>query len=351
MEVLFLILKIIGICLLVLLGLCLFLVLSVVFIPVRYRIRGKGETPKSIEADAVFSWFLHIIHCRIHYDEKGFFLKFRIFGIPISLGKKEEKKKKPKEQKTQKKQSQNQKRGSKEEKFSEIRDSSMTIESKKQRETEESGEKVNAEETESILETTESEETANIEDITELVETVDSEEIIKESNKDKQKQNSKMEKKPDLTDDSRGFLSSFRQKLDKIKNIFKNLKKKFLQLKEQLGNIKSILSEETNRNALAAIFREMKYLMRHYSPRKAVGELQFGMEDPADTGQVLGIISLLPFWYRYKISVTPDFTAEESYAKGELSMKGHIRSIHLFLSGIRLIKNKDIRKLINQIRK
>lgn len=332
MEVLFLILKIIGICLLVLLGLCLFLVLSVVFIPVRYRIRGKGETPKSIEADAVFSWFLHIIHCRIHYDEKGFFLKFRIFGIPISLGKKEEKKKEPKEQKKQKKQSQNPKRGSKEEKFSEIRDSSMTIESKKQRETEESGEKVNAEETESILETTESEETANIEEITELVGTVDSEE-------------------KNLTDDSRGFLSSFSQKLDKIKNIFKNLKKKFLQLKEQLGNIKSILSEETNRNALAAIFQEMKYLMRHYSPRKAVGELQFGMGDPADTGQVLGIISLLPFWYRYKISVTPDFAAEESYAKGELSMKGHIRSIHLFLSGIRLIKNKDIRKLINQIRK
>lgn len=332
MEVLFLILKIIGICLLVLLGLCLFLVLSVVFIPVRYRIRGKGETPKSIEADAVFSWFLHIIHCRIHYDEKGFFLKFRIFGVPISLGKKEEKKKKPKQQKKQKKQSQNPKHGSKEENFSEIKDSSMTTESKKQRETEESGEKVNAEETESILETTEPEETANIEEITELVGTVDSEE-------------------KNLTDDSRGFLSSFRQKLDKIKNIFKNLKKKFLQLKEQLGNIKSILSEETNRNALAAIFQEMKYLMRHYSPRKAVGELQFGMEDPADTGQVLGIISLLPFWYRYKISVTPDFAAEKSYAKGELSMKGHIRSIHLFLSGIRLIKNKDIRKLINQIRK
>lgn len=308
MEVLFLIFKIIGICLLVLLGLCLFLVLSVVFIPVRYRIRGKGETPKRIDADAVLSWFLHIIHCRIHYDEKGFFFKFRIFGIPINLGKKE-KKKRQRKRKKQKEQPQNRKHGSKEEV------------------------------------------TANIEDITELVEPVEAEEIIKESNKDKQEQNSKMEKKSDLTDDSKGFLSSFRQEIDKIKNIFKNLKKKFLQLKEQLGNIKSILSEETNRNALAAIFREMKYLMRHYSPRKAAGELQFGMEDPANTGQVLGIISLLPFWHRYKISVTPDFAAEESYAKGELSMKGHIRSIHLFLSGIRLIKNKDIRKLINQIRK
>ena len=51
-----------------------------------------------------------------------------------------------------------------------------------------------------------------------------------------------------------------------------------------------------------------------------------------------------------KISVIPDFTAEGFYARGELFLKGHIRSAHLLASGMRLIKNKDIRKLINQIR-
>ena len=302
MEVLFLILKIIGICLLVLLGIFLFLVLSIMFVPVRYRIRGKGEIPKPFETEIRFRWFFHIIYGRVWYGEEGAGFKVRLFGIPLRLGSKKDKKS-SKKTKTRKK--------TKPKEKSEIQKEAEPIQKSE------------------IQEEAEPIQKSEIPEETELIERLEDSEKSKDSGESKS---------------FGAYKNIFRQKIDKIKY-------KFIQLKEQLGNIKIILSEETNRNAVAALFREFKYIMKHYTPRNAFGELQFGTDDPANTGQILGIVSLFPFWHRYKISVTPDFAAESIYAKGELFVKGHIRSVHLLISGIRLIKNKDIRKLINQIRK
>lgn len=312
MEVLLLILKIIGICLLALLGLFLFLILSIIFIPVRYRIRGRGETPGIVETDAVFSWFLHIIHARVRYDGGGTKIRIRIFGIPISLGKgkKKEKKRKGKKRKPDKTVVNT------EENTAEVHDG------------------------EEIDHTQESSAEAFKEELTETVQIpiIDEGKSLKEK-KDAEASEKKYSKKRTV------------KKKFSIKEKIKDLKIKIFHWKEQLGNIKSIILEETNRNAVGILFREFKFLMKHYMPRKVSGELMFGMEDPAATGQVLGIISMLPFWYRYKISVMPDFTAEHFYVKGTFDMKGRIRSIHLLVSGIRFIKNKDIRKLIKQIRR
>lgn len=285
MNVLFLILKIIGIVLLVLLGILLFLVLSVVFIPVRYHIRGKGEVPEEFESDIVVSWWLHLIHVRIRYGNNGLKYKFRILGIPINFNRE-----KPKDLKTPKTQAE-----------------PKPVEHTEK--AEESSQNTVSQETESSPRTAPT----------------------------KPKRTKQSKAKPQR----QGWL---RQK-------WQEFKRGFLRLKEQIRNIKSIISDETNQRAVLVLFQELKYLLKHYSPRNASGEVQYGMEDPAQTGQLLGAASIFPFWYRYKISVIPDFETESSYAKGRLSMKGRIRSFHLLVSGVRLIRNTDIRKLINQIRK
>ena len=82
MEILFLILKIIG----VLLAVCVLLLVAAVAVPVRYRVRA--EFYKEASGFAVFSWLLHIIDFRVRYEERGVIIRLRIFGIPIkSTGK------------------------------------------------------------------------------------------------------------------------------------------------------------------------------------------------------------------------------------------------------------------------
>ena len=121
-------------------------------------------------------------------------------------------------------------------------------------------------------------------------------------------------------------------------------------IKARIHNIKTLIFEETNQKAFRHILQEMKCLLHHFAPRKASGEMEFGMGDPAQTGEVLGIISFLPFWAKYQVAVTPDFMAESMYVRGELSGRGHIRICHLLPSGIRLFKDKNIHRLIAAIR-
>ena len=118
-----------------------------------------------------------------------------------------------------------------------------------------------------------------------------------------------------------------RQKKKSHKHV-SDVKDGIISGREKLQNIKSMILDETNKNALVFALRELRVLMRHYLPGRASGELVFGIGDPARTGQVLGLICCFPAWARYRIRLTPDFEAESIYAKGEVDMKGHIRCWH-----------------------
>lgn len=153
------------------------------------------------------------------------------------------------------------------------------------------------------------------------------------------------------------FFGMIRIKWETLKETPRRFKRKLRQLKHKWGRLKqkagrglAELKREENRNAAAAVFRELKYLLSHVSPRKIKGDVAFGTDDPALTGQILGGISILPFFYRYQVSVRPDFASERYYLKGELSFKGHARMVHVLVSGFRLLKDRNIRSIIRRYR-
>ena len=92
-------------------------------------------------------------------------------------------------------------------------------------------------------------------------------------------------------------------------------------------------------------------LLRHFGPRKLKADLTFATGDPARTGQLLGVICIFPVIYRNEVSIVPDFETDDFYIRGTLSVKGRIRLIHALGSGIRIWRDKNIRKIIRKIRK
>lgn len=282
MEILFLILKFLGI----LLAFLILLVLAVIAVPVRYRISVNLQ--ESMTGIAVFYWFWHLIHLRIQYEKHNTVVKLRIFGFPVRLGK-HRKKKTPKK----------------------IGQQSATTEQAD-----------SPKQTEATSNSGKSEKS----------------DTLSSSRHTRKKSRVRV-----FWEHTRALLFGVRQK-------FREIRDRSVTVKEQVGNIKKLISEETNKNAAAHIFQELKFLLRHYSPRKASGELSFGMEDPAQTGQILGVISFFPFWTKYKVQLMPDFQAEEFYVKGSVRMKGHVRFWHFLLSGIRLIKDKNTRALMEIFR-
>ncbi len=81
MSIVLLILKIIGIVLLAVLGLLLLAVACLLFVPMRYRIRG--EAGANIDVRIRVSWLLHLLSFRADFDGKDFQKKLRVLGIPL----------------------------------------------------------------------------------------------------------------------------------------------------------------------------------------------------------------------------------------------------------------------------
>lgn len=57
---------------------------------------------------------------------------------------------------------------------------------------------------------------------------------------------------------------------------------------------------------------------------------------------------MFPAIYQYDIGIYPDFEADKTYVKGTFLVKGHIRLVHVLISGIRLLKERDIRNFIKK---
>lgn len=113
--------------------------------------------------------------------------------------------------------------------------------------------------------------------------------------------------------------------------------------------IKQQLTDEHNKSVVRKIWSEICYLLKHFKFRKIVTDLVFATGDPATTGQALGILCMIPMLYRYEFKLVPDFEAEDAYIKGTFLVAGKVRLIHLVVTILRLIFDKEVRLVIKRI--
>ncbi len=318
MEILFLILKALGI----LLAVLLLLVIVFLSVPVRYGFNIKAQD--EVEGKAVIHWLFHLVDVRIFYRQKDVSFRLRILGIPIPLNKeKPDKGKEKKAEKSSGKQA--------EENLSEEKET-LFLPEEAEKDTRNSVQ-------------TEVEEPLSDTDM------LPSEEEDREQKGKKEKRRKHRGRKQSSRSGKKSGRSGGKDGFQGLGQRAQDIRTGTATVKEQIENIKNMILEETNQNALRVLLGEVRYLLRHYSPKKVYGTVRFAMKNPDQTGKVLGAISLFPGWSRYRIVVMPDFAAEDFYLKGNISVKGHIRILHVPLSGFRLITNKNIRQLIKNIRK
>lgn len=78
MHIIFFILKLIGIILASIIGLILLLLLTILLVPIRYRVFAEQE--EDFHAEAKVSWLMRIIHLRINFMDNHLLIILRIFG-------------------------------------------------------------------------------------------------------------------------------------------------------------------------------------------------------------------------------------------------------------------------------
>lgn len=294
MTVVLWILKIIGIILLCLLGLLFVLLTVVLFVPVRYRIQGEVKE-KETQIHIRASWLCHVISFLGDYVDGTFDYILKIFGVHKEFG------------------------GSDEETSSEVEEQDdETVET----EISTKAEEIPQETAEGVAEAGEA----------------------GKPGKSTERISGKKSKK-------RSFCSKISSKLKKIRETVKKIWDFIVHLPQKFDKIKEVVTDAGNKNALSLTWRELRYLLRHFKFRKIHTDLEFSAGDPALTGKILGGIAVIPAFYRYDMHIYPDFASDTFYVRGTFDIKGRIRLIHLLCSVIRLLKEKDVRRVLSQFQR
>lgn len=290
MTILLTVLKVIGIILLILLALLLFLILLVLFFPVGYSVCGVSEEDVSVKGKVY--WLFSALSFRFAYEKSKLSTEIRIFGFRL---KKREEDSFPED-----------------EDFSENDSFSGDEDFSEDKSLERDESSVRADEREKAKEA--------LEEPTRVDET---------SKEERGRKGSTRKQKASADTSGR---ESERKKPGS-----------FLKKGKELWHT---MTQEENKATAKSALGELIYLLKHFRVRKIQSELTFSAGDPALTGQVLGVLCLMPFLYQKGVHITPDFEAEKWYVRGRINGTGHMRLVHVLRSLIRLWKDENIRKLI-----
>ena len=316
LHILILILKITGIILLFILGTILLIIAAVLLIPVRYY--GYLEKEKMLKMNGKAAWFLGVVEVTANYVENQMQMDIRLFGKSL-INKKSKKMKKKKRQ--------------------DIRPS-------KQRKENEAPEMM-----------PERKEMENEKDIPEIPVTISEQ---KSAMQEADKKSPDAERTADVKKSTqKNQVKELANKISEIpKKVVGSIKQvqrsvrsvsgKTEQIKTQITKYIDFWSLDVTQTAKNHIWKELKYLIRHYRPRKISGQLLIGFEDPSVTGQVLGILCVLAVFGGNHLKVDGDF--QQSVLKGNLEIRGHIRLCHIAKSAVILLTDKNVRRTIREFR-
>lgn len=127
----------------------------------------------------------------------------------------------------------------------------------------------------------------------------------------------------------------FKDKSDKIKNRIYKLKREY--------------SDERNKAAFLHLKKELFIILKRICPRRLKLTMVYSTGSPDTTGISLGILACFPVGYTNRWQITPDFESEKPYAKGSFDIKGHVIVISILAATLRILFDKNCRRLYNRI--
>lgn len=323
LHILLLLLKLIGWILLAALAIIILLLLIVLLVPIRYQAKlswseREREPPLRIQG-SVF-WLLHLLNIRFRYDGsptvRARITLYPIFTMPASAKKKNRHKKKEQKKTLEEKAA--------------VREATTEVIS---------GAKDKASEKDKSTEAERSAEDSLTEKIQDEIPDTDHASDTEE----KQSAHS-----PDL----KKLLRLFHNVKKCVANIQYTITSLCDKIKNNLHNIqyyKEILESKTFRQALALCRSELGELLSHMKPRKFDADWIIGTGDPLLNSELQAVYGIFFPAVGKQLRIVFDYDVR--HIEGELFIKGHIRTITLIRAAVKLYFNKDIKKLIHQMKK
>ena len=311
-QILLLIFKIIGITILAILGLILLVLALVLFVPVFYKLRII-HNPQETKITGKVSFLWPAIVVIVQYFKKLSY-KVKLFGISLLDSEKPKKEKTPKKKKEKKQ---------KKKKAGKSGDAIETVPE----------EEIFAPlENPGTLPKAEPEDEASFENVAEESESF--EETTDKPTQDK-------ETKP-------GIFAKIKAKIQKLRETISKTIVKIKKLIHQKDEVQRILGKPETKTAMKFVWSKLGRLLKHILPRKIKGYLAYGADNPATTGQVLGILSVLYARTGQLLEIRPNFT--EKQLECDVLIKGRIQVFTLLVIAVKVALNKELRQVIKEFK-
>lgn len=137
-----------------------------------------------------------------------------------------------------------------------------------------------------------------------------------------------------------------RRFIDKLKTLYNKVK----NIWEKIKTAKYIWDAPVTKNALKFLKIKAIQLFEHIKPGKITGRVTFGMEDPADTAKAYGTFNSLICMIDNRLVLVPEF--ENKCVRIEnLNISGRIFTIYVLLLALKVLRNKDTRRVVRYIRR
>ena len=327
MHIVILVLKIIGIVLLCILGLVLLILAALLFAPFRYEADISGDLQeKALSGKAYVRWLLRIVSFKTDIiSPKDIRYTLRVFGIPVKRGT----------------------FGNDEEEETSSEESAETAETGEKPEA--AAESVSQDAAEETVAFSEEQNEETSEEAKSEEETSE-EQAAEEQNAEEQTSEEtgpEDEKKP-------GIRKRIKDKADQLKakasSLLDSVRALFELLRRKKGLLAKYIRKKSTKRALKTAWVNVKWILLHIAPKKYNGELSFGLQDPSLTGGICGLISPIYVQIADKLQLYPDFEGELKVG-GHGYMKGRIRLWGILIRALRLYRDKNIRKVIDEAQK
>ena len=330
LHILLLILKWIGIVLAVFLLLVLLLINLGLFVPVRYRADASCQNDiETLEAEFELSWMWKLFFLTACWKKGKADMKIRI-GWKYLFSEEKEGKSEEKIEVPEEKEENDLQKEKEEQKFLKEQKESLPPE-KTNRSLPENNVQEQAEKRECHQEKTES--------------GIDKEEEEKESFTADRRKAGGRKKKP-LWDRMKEKISEW---IESCKSFWRKILAMGRNFRGKKDQIESFLTDASHRRAFCSLKREVRRFLGHVSPKdvKIVGKI--GLEDPYMTGQALAVLGMLFPFLGENTVIVPDF--ENKVLEGSVHIEGKIHNFRILAILWRLIKDRDVRKIIIDIKK
>lgn len=129
----------------------------------------------------------------------------------------------------------------------------------------------------------------------------------------------------------------------------KQFKEKSEKIKTGIGKLKREYGDERNKAAFSHLKKELFIILKRICPRRLKLTMVYSTGSPDTTGISLGILACFPVGYTNRWRITPDFESENPYAKGSFDIKGHVIVISILAATLRILFDKNCRRLYNRI--